>query len=324
MDVEIKRIELQYKELLEQLKIQAETNSNTIMNSNSSNEYKFYYFNQIKIWFFQMLQNLQNQRDNQIKAIKHKYFIYKNPRPPTKAACLIGINYVNTNSELRGCINDVIKLKSILQTKFEYHPDHILTLTNDQATRNNIINTFTRLLINSEEGDTLFFSFAGHGAYSTDNNSDETDGKDEFIVSVDNQPIIDDEFKLIIDKYLKPGVKLVTVFDNCHSGTILDLPYQYINKDTFKSHHSTTTKGEVICISGCKDNQVSADAYIKGTFNGAMTWALVEVLSTCDKNSTWDQCLTSLREKLRIGGFPQLPQLTSGTKLDFNEKYVNI
>ena len=36
-----------------------------------------------------------------------------------------------------------------------------------------------------------------------------------------------------------------------------------------------------------------------------MTWALVEVLSTCDKDSTWDQCLTSLREKLRNGGYPQ-------------------
>ena len=55
-----------------------------------------------------------------------------------------------------------------------------------------------------------------------------------------------------------------------------------------------------------------------------MTWALVEVLSTCDKNTTWNQCLISLREKLRNGGYPQLPQLTSGTKLDFKEKCVSI
>ena len=89
-------------------------------------------------------------------------------------------------------------------------------------------------------------------------------------------------------------------------------------------HHSTPTKGEVICISGCKDTQVSADAYIKGTFNGAMTWALTEVLSKSDKNTTWDYCLTSLREKLRNGGYPQIPQLTSGTKLDFKQKSVNI
>ena len=324
MELEIEKVELQYKELLEQLKNKAETNTNTLMNSNNPRNYKAYHYHQIKNWFFQMLQKLQNQRDIQIKVIKKKYFVIKNPRPATKAACLIGINYVNTDSELRGCINDVIKLKSILQTKFEYHPDHILTLTNNQATRNNIINAFTTLLINSQEGDTLFFSFAGHGAYLTDNNSDELDGNDEFIVSVDNQPVIDDEFKTIIDKYLKSGVKLVTVFDNCHSGTILDLQYQYVNENKFILHHSTPTKGEVICISGCKDTQVSADAYIKGTFNGAMTWALVEVLSTCDKTTTWEQCLIGLREKLRNGGYPQLPQLTSGTKLDFKEKCVNI
>jgi len=101
------------------------------------------------------------------------------------------------------------------------------------------------------------------------------------------------------------------------------LPYQYIATDEFKTHNSTDTKGEVICLSGCKDNQVSMDAYIKGTFNGAMTWALTEVLSSKEKMS-WDSCLLKLRNKLKQRGFKQLPQLTCGTKLDFANKNFDI
>ena len=65
------------------------------------------------------------------------------------------------------------------------------------------------------------------------------------------------------------------------------------------------------------------DAYIKGTFNGAMTWALSEVLSSEEK-MTWDTCLSRLRSKLKQRGFKQLPQLTCGTKLDFTNKFVDI
>ena len=69
MDADIKKIELQYNELLEQLKTQAETSTNTIINSNHSPNYKAFHYNQIKIWFFQRLQKLQTQRDYNIKII---------------------------------------------------------------------------------------------------------------------------------------------------------------------------------------------------------------------------------------------------------------
>ena len=59
MDTEIKKVELQYKELLEQLKTQAETSTNTIMNGNHPANYKAFHYNQIKIWFFQRLKNLE-------------------------------------------------------------------------------------------------------------------------------------------------------------------------------------------------------------------------------------------------------------------------
>tara|TARA_Y100000389_G_scaffold204545_1_gene257862 strand:- start:5097 stop:6059 length:963 start_codon:yes stop_codon:yes gene_type:complete len=320
MEEEIKKTETHYQNLINELKENTATQVNTLMNGNGSKPFKNHYYYEMRKRFVINLQQLENNKKLKIQEIKNKY----NPRlQPAKFACLIGINYQNTSSELHGCVNDVLKLRNILQTKLGYKSNNIMTLTNNQGTRNNILANFARLLQNSIEGDTLFFSFSGHGAFTKDLNSDEDDGRDEFIVCVDNKSIIDDEFKIIIDKYLKPNVKLFALFDNCHSGTILDLPYQYIATDEFKTHNSTDTKGEVICLSGCRDNQVSMDAYIKGTFNGAMTWALSEVLSTQEK-MTWNTCLSRLRSKLKQRGFKQLPQLTCGTKLDFTDKFVDI
>ena len=84
MESEIENVELQYKELLEQLKTHAETTTNTIMNGNHPTNYKAFNYNQNKFLFFKRLQNLQNQRDNNIKIIRHKYSTTNNSRTPIK------------------------------------------------------------------------------------------------------------------------------------------------------------------------------------------------------------------------------------------------
>ena len=72
-------------------------------------------------------------------------------------------------------------------------------------------------------------------------------------------------------------------------------------------------------ISGCMDNQTSADAYINSKFQGAMTWAF---LHTVDKNPnlTWKELITTMRDSLKISNFQQIPQLSSGKKLDLTAK----
>ena len=188
MEEEINKIELHYQELINELKESTATHVNTLMNGKGSKEFKNFHYYMMRKNFFLNMQKLENDKKYKIQQIKNKY----NPRSPTKIACLVGINYQNTSNELHGCVNDVLKLKNILQTKYDY--DYITTLTNKQGTRNNILEGFTKLLQNSIEGDCLFFSFSGHGAFTKDLNSDEDDGNDEFIVCVDNKPIIDDEF----------------------------------------------------------------------------------------------------------------------------------
>ena len=90
-------------------------------------------------------------------------------------------------------------------------------------------------------------------------------------------------------------------------------------------HHSlsTDTKGTVICLSGCRDDQVSMDAYLEGDFNGAMTFNFIELMKSND-SLTWKACVEQLREKLQTGNFNQVPQITCGTQMDLNTLSVKL
>jgi len=238
-----------------------------------------------------------------------------------KNALLIGINYTGTQNELYGCINDVNSIKERIQ-QIGFTNINIMTdLTIEKATKTNILLKFKQLLINSVSGDLLFFVFSGHGSNTLDRNGDEDDGRDELIVSCDFKGILDDELKSLIQAHLKEGVTLVAVMDCCFSGSILDLKYQYVNSLDYDKYSENTkqldTKGNVIMISGCNDNQTSADAVFNNKPNGAMTWALLEAIKQ-NKSLTWRQLMQNMRDLLKTSNFEQIPQFSSGTFTDID------
>ena len=135
--------------------------------------------------------------------------------------------------------------------------------------------------------------------------------------------ITDDELKQIIVSYLKEGVTLFAFFDSCFSGSVLDLKYQYLdslnNNNYTENTKNLETMGDVFMISGCTDNQQSADAYINNTSQGAMTWSL---LSSLDSNPkcTWRELLQNMRQLLKTANYVQIPQLSTGKIEDIDKK----
>jgi hypothetical protein len=76
---------------------------------------------------------------------------------------------------------------------------------------------------NAEAADLVFFYFAGHGYQGDDDNGDELDGVDEFMVLADTQAdakedtaLRDDEFGRFLDEVRSEHV--MVVFDSCYSG----------------------------------------------------------------------------------------------------------
>jgi len=230
----------------------------------------------------------------------------------TKKALLVGINYIGTSNALAGCINDVNNIHTYLGSKgftCQLITDHTVL----KPTRDNILHALTQLLVNAVDGDVLVFEYSGHGTYVRDTNRDEVDGYDEAMVCLDRR-ILDDELKSLLVNHLKKGVTLFVLMDCCHSGTILDLKYQYDGVDKVNPKNLETA-GKVYMISGCMDRQTSADAMINKQAQGAMTWSLLNTLKT---NITWRELLQSMRTLLKKSGYIQIPQLSTGTLEDMN------
>jgi len=284
-----------------------------------------YYFrkhiNQIKNKLVDALASFNKEQEE--KEEKEEEF--DNTPTSQKNALLIGCNYIGTKNALRGCIIDAKNIQHMLKTKYNYNNIKLLTdESSDKPTKTVILNEMTNLLRNSNENDELFISFSGHGTYTTDQNNDEKDGKDELFVPLDLKCIRDDDFKKIVLSNLKKNVKLFILFDCCHSGSMLDLKYQYLDSTNYNNvsvnNYSKETLGSVYMISGCMDSQTSADAYINNNFQGAMTWSLLHIL---DKNEelTWKELISNMRECLKNSNYTQVPQLSSGKELDLNSKF---
>lgn len=244
------------------------------------------------------------------------------PLKNKKTALLIGINYIGTSNQLSGCINDITSINDLLKT---INYDNIIMLTDNtgvKPTKTNIINNLISILSNANDGDTVYIHYSGHGTSTYDTNYDETDGRDEVIVPLDFNLIKDDELRQCINTYLKSNANVLAIFDCCYSGTVLDLKYLYQseNNNTFSQNlKESDTKGNVVLISGCRDDQLSSEAYIStNRIEGAMSWTFKQTLKEKGTNISWKTLIDRMREILINGGLDQVPQLSSGKIIDIN------
>ena len=298
------------------------SNIRSVRRSRQNNNLKQRQVNYLINQYYANFNTLKYNLDKSILSIKNyvpkTIIINKN-----KKALLIGINYTGTSNELYGCISDVNSIKERISTQ-GFNDINIMTdLTSKKATRDNILEGFKNLLINSQSGDLLYFLFSGHGSYTIDRNGDEADRRDELIVSCDLKGILDDELKSLIQTHLKPNVTLFALIDSCFSGSVLDLKYQFmdsLNYDKFtENSKQLETLGNVFMISGCTDNQTSDDAVFENKPNGAMTWSLLESLKQ-KPDCSWRDLVKNMRDLLKTSQFTQIPQFSCGTFVEIDNQ----
>ncbi|GAA5924710.1 Ca(2+)-dependent cysteine protease MCA1 [Sporobolomyces koalae] len=169
--------------------------------------------------------------------------MYSNMSGKRKALC-IGINYVGTSNALAGCHNDARNMSKWLCERQGYKQEDIVMLLDTQdatnmsvPTKANIIRAMQWLCRDARPNDALFFHYSGHGGKTKDLDGDEDDGYDETIYPVDFKQageIVDDEMNAIMVQSLPQGCRLTAIFDCCHSGSALDLPYMYSTQGKLK------------------------------------------------------------------------------------------
>lgn len=230
-----------------------------------------------------------------------------------KRALLIGINYIDTVAQYRlnGCINDAINVENLLIDAYNYDINNIKLLRDDiyyptdklYPSTENIKRELNNILEISNDNDEIWIHYSGHGFYSTDNSSDETDNKDELIVSVNENgqlyAILDDELHKIFSTYNK-NTNIFMVFDCCNSGTIADLKYTYrLKKNDTKTiasdnalnntndytvekkiENSLSKLKNIHLLSGSRDDQYSYDSFNRKSqlSMGAMTSSLLHII----------------------------------------------
>ena len=243
----------------------------------------------------------------------------------------IGINYLGTPYQLNGCFNDVDNMQQLYIKQFKL--SNIRVLRDDirtmMPTKANIISNLNWLLTNNEPRSQLFLHYSGHGSYILDQNGDEKDKRDETIISSDLLNISDDEIFDIVNKNINDS-NLFAVFDSCHSGTGMDLEYNLDITNPMKVVKSgkklNSTNSKVMFLSGCKDDQSSADAYDKINnkyqSTGALTWGLYTILSQ-SFDIDIKAFITDLQTKLKSRGYVQTPQLSFSYDADINSKIMS-
>ncbi|ODQ80840.1 hypothetical protein BABINDRAFT_161043 [Babjeviella inositovora NRRL Y-12698] len=294
-----------------------------------------------------------------------------------KKALLVGINYAGSKNALRGCINDVKNMSNFLVSHYGYKYEDMVILTDDQNQMNriplkeNIIRAMQWLVKDARPNDSLFFHYSGHGGQTKDLDGDEEDGMDDVIYPLDfqtNGPIIDDLMHDVMVKPLPQGCRLTALYDSCHSGTALDLPFVYSTKGVVKEPNMMKDAGmgalnavlsytqgniggaisalggiakrvsrggssnrdqvirmkmspaDVVSISGCKDDQTSADANENGMATGAMSWSFIQTLSQQPQQS-YLALLNNMRGIL-APKYSQKPQLSSSHPMDMNIQFI--
>lgn len=272
-------------------------------------------------------------------------------RPPRRTALLVGINYIDTNSELNGCYNDVVNVAQYLRSTLGYGAAESIAILTDgnrgavgtassvPPTRQNIIAGLSALVGGMISGDEAVFHFSGHGSLVRDTNGDESTGFDSCLCPLDYAVpasagggiITDDEIRTLLVNKVPRGARLYVILDCCHNGTGCDIRYKYEDfsvllrerptpiwrtiQRAFTNPKYTETAGEVYMISGCRDEQTSADAYINNAFAGALTYAVFSILRANQatiRTYSWSALLRDVRHFMRVNKYSQIPQLMTG------------
>jgi hypothetical protein len=226
-------------------------------------------------------------------------------------ALAIGLNavdprhYQGWSGELNACEADAQDMAEIARSK-KFSAKTLLTKA---ATRAKVTGEITKAAKALKKGDIFMMSYSGHGGQLPDLNSDEPDDQDETWCLYDGE-LVDDELYACLKRF-KEGVRVLVISDSCHSGTVVKMAYYQgttaardpglgsqvvryrfmppdvalrtyrnnqsfydkILKDTELKDAIEAVRASILLISGCQDNQLSAD----GDFNGLFTSQLLRV-----------------------------------------------
>ena len=258
-----------------------------------------------------------------------------------KRALLVGINYVGTDHELHGCINDSNNMKAYLTAQGF---TEIKQLLEADATTAGIKAGLQWLTAGTASGDVIVFHYSGHGSQMPRASAPTT--FEEIICPVDldwmTKIISDDDLHNVFNA-VPNGVNTTVILDCCHSGTMLEQTGEFIPTATAVAPVSTPAKNlsrflpppagvvsadmthaewhaskdvnaSALLIAGCGKDQTSADTTFNGQPCGAATAALLQAVGA-NPNISYKDLINAMEAFMVAGQYSQVPELDGDSSL---------
>ncbi|MGQ4645995.1 caspase family protein [Lyngbya aestuarii] len=260
---------------------------------------------------------------------------------PRKLALLVGINQYPQSERfvsLKGCVNDVELQRELLIHRFGFKANDILILTDNQATRQGILQGFEEHLIKqAKPGDVVVFHFSGHGSRVAEPSKVNPDQLNSTFVPADDgsllqQGIVTDimgRTLFLLMSALKTE-HVTVVLDSCFSGggtrgnfrvrsangganlqtTPAEFEYQQqwlyrlkLPKEELEKRRSIGVAKGVV-IASARRNQLAIDAAFNDFYAGAFTYLLTQYL--WQQTSTVENAIAQISRDLKQISF-QVP-----------------
>jgi hypothetical protein len=141
-------------------------------------------------------------------------------------ALVVGIDDYTTVTRLKGAVADARDIEAAL-LRAGVPPSQIAVFIDGQASRQNLVAAFNRLVAEARQGELAVISFAGHGAQMKERiKGSEPDGLNEYFIlssfsrtGQKNAERIDDkEINLWLKRLDAKGVDVIFIADTCHGG----------------------------------------------------------------------------------------------------------
>lgn len=242
--------------------------------------------------------------------------------------------------DLKGAVNDSFRFKKALAQIYKLELDPLgeenasagncrgeaansVTLVNFCAKRDTILGALETLLARSKPNDTLLFYFAGHGSqYPADTRFDQSSGYNGTILPTDARDpagiakgdILDIELKAIKDRATAAGVRFVTIFDSCNSGTATrdgtagqsrNVPMLMVRPPVRAAAPTPSGPGGGywVHLAAAQDGEVAQEvpAGSVGKREGVFTTALIETMFALP-GATFGDLIREVRTRVALGG----------------------
>ena len=234
--------------------------------------------------------------------------------------------------------NDIDLIKGVLKGF------SVKELRNENATYNNIIKEFEKLIQQSKPADIVYIHFSGHGQPVEDYDGDEADGWDEAFVPYDagekyiqgvyegDKHFIDDTLNGLLEQLrvkLGPSGALYVVMDACHAGeqfrgeedddeapvrgSIMGISKndkQFVAKLNTVKHYPITqepAKSNIVMMEACRSYQVNREIKRDDKFYGPLSYSVYLVLKDMPIQSggKWFLYVEEMFNKQRPAGSSQ-------------------